>query len=82
MPASPDATPVAPLTAEQFIAFQQKKHASERRAAAAAADAPGAPLNGRQLWERMPHVFDVDEEGRHSAAALAAGAAATAQTPQ
>ena len=70
----------APLTAAQFAEFKARKDAAAAAtaaaaAAAAAAEAPGA-LSGRALWEQCPHVFDVDEEGRHSAASLAAEAAA------
>ena len=78
----PEAEPGTALTAAQFAAFQAQKAAEAAATTAAAAVAPDAPVNGRELWERCPWVFDVDEEGRPSAAALAAAAAEASLQPQ
>jgi hypothetical protein len=77
----PTAGESAALTAAQFAEFKARKEAE--RAAAAATAAAGAAaaqgtLSGRALWDACPWVFDVDEEGRPSAEALAAQAAAQA----
>lgn len=68
--------PAPALTAAQFAEFKARKEAASAAAAAstaAAAAAEGA-LSGRALWDQCPWVFDVDEEGRPSDAALAAAA--------
>jgi hypothetical protein len=75
----------AALTAAQFAEFKARKEAAAAAAAAtaaaAAAEAP-AQLSGRELWNQCPGVFDVDEEGRPSAAALAAAAAEASLEPK
>ena len=75
----------AALTAAQFAEYKARKDAAAAAAAAAnaaaAAQSPGT-LSGRALRDQCPWVFDVDEEGRPSAAALAAAAAEAALQPQ
>ena len=74
----PTAVESVALTAAQFAEFKVRKEAERAAAAAAAAAAPQGALSGRALWDACPWVFDVDEEGRPSAEALAAQAAAQA----
>ena len=81
----PTAGESAALTAAQFAEFKARKEAERAAAAATAAAtaaaeaaAPQGALSGRALWDACPWVFDVDEEGRPSAEALAAQAEAQA----
>ncbi len=62
---APVAEPVtAPaLTEAQFAAFLQAKQAPSEQSSE-------PKLTGRLMWDSMPWVFDCDEEGNHSAAAL------------
>jgi len=76
----------APLTAAQFAEFKARKEAAAAATAAAAtaaaaSEAPGV-LSGRALWEQCPWLFDVDEEGKPSVAALAAAAAEASLQPK